>query len=421
MSNRRLLIALACLALPGLALAAKWEKVGEAGPVQVYVDKESIRKNGTEARADLEWRWSRPTEVPDADPPRQYRLERQVQISNCSNRAYAVAEGTRYADDRGLDPVVELQVRRAVAAVQRRPGALGPRPGRDLRLHRAGGGTAGQEVRSGRMTSRWIRLLLAASLGWLCTASHALVFAVNEGVTYRVGNDEIRARYALIATDLAKMLRQPVTVEPIGDYPTLRKGLAGREYDLAFVHPAHLSMLAIRDSGYRLLAVTKGFQNYTASFMVRADSPLKTLKELNESTLGAPDEDSITSWMVRATLRDTLGPAPRVRYSYTRYQDAVPFFVEHGLTKAGASAANSVVKGWQAKGGRILGTSRPVPIKHVLAGSSLSPEQVQQVREYFLALDGSEEGKKRLEPIKYQGFAPYDEAEMLAIGKWLGL
>ena len=43
--------------------------------------------------------------MPDTNPPRQYRLERQVQISNCSNRAYAVAEGTRYSDDRGLEPV----------------------------------------------------------------------------------------------------------------------------------------------------------------------------------------------------------------------------------------------------------------------------------------------------------------------------
>ena len=99
----------------------------------------------------------------------------------------------------------------------------------------------------------------------------------------------------------------------------------------------------------------------------------------------------------------------------------MPFFVEHGLTRAGASAANSVVKGWTAKGGRILGTSRPVPIKHILGSSSLGAEQMQRVREYFLSLDGSEEGKKRLEPIKYEGFAPYDEAEMLAIGKWLGL
>jgi hypothetical protein len=104
-SNRLLLIALACLAVPGLAAAAKWEKVGEAGPVQVFVDKDSIRKTGTEARANLEWRWSKPANVPDSDPPRQYRLERQVQISNCSNRAYAVAEGTRYSDDRGLEPV----------------------------------------------------------------------------------------------------------------------------------------------------------------------------------------------------------------------------------------------------------------------------------------------------------------------------
>jgi hypothetical protein len=100
-----LILALAFLAAPGLALAAKWEKVGESGPVQVWVDKESIRKAGSEARANLEWRWSRPTNVPDADPPRQYRLERQVQISNCANRAYAVAEGTRYADERGLEPV----------------------------------------------------------------------------------------------------------------------------------------------------------------------------------------------------------------------------------------------------------------------------------------------------------------------------
>ena len=105
MPIRPLLIAFSCLALPGLALAAKWEKVGEAGPVQVYVDKDSIRKNGIEARANLEWRWSRPTDVPDASPPRQYRLERQVQISNCTNGGYAVAEGARYADARGTDLV----------------------------------------------------------------------------------------------------------------------------------------------------------------------------------------------------------------------------------------------------------------------------------------------------------------------------
>ena len=105
MPIRPSLLALACLAAPTFAFATKWEKVGDAGPVAVYVDKESVRRAGTDTRAQLEWRWTRLTDVPGADPPKQYRLERQLQITNCINRSYAVSEGTRYADERGLDPV----------------------------------------------------------------------------------------------------------------------------------------------------------------------------------------------------------------------------------------------------------------------------------------------------------------------------
>ncbi len=271
------------------------------------------------------------------------------------------------------------------------------------------------------MATTWLRFLLLLWLAVGATAANALVFAVNEGVTYRVSNDEIRAKYAAIAADLGKILRQPVTIEPVADYPTLRKGLAAHEYDLAFVHPAHLSMLAIRDSGYHLLAVTKGYQNYTASFLVRADSTAKTLADLKDGTVGAPDEDSITAWMVRASLRDAFGGTPPLRYVYTRYQDAVPFFVDNGLTKSGATAANGVVKAWLAKGGRVLAKSKPVPIKYMIAGPSLSAEQVQKVREYLIGLDASDEGRKKLESTKFEGFAAYSEADVLAIGKWLGL
>ncbi len=264
--------------------------------------------------------------------------------------------------------------------------------------------------------SSMVLLLLAAS-PW----AQALVFAVNEGVSYRVPIEEIRGRYAAIAADLSKILKQPVTIEPIGDYPTLRKGLAAKSYDLAMVHPAHLSIQAIKESGYKLVAVTKGYQKYTASFLVKADSPLKSLSDLKGLKLGAPDEDSITAWMVRATLRDANVDPKGMAITYTRYQDAVPFFVENSLTNSGATASNALVKAWQAKGGKILAQSKPVPIKHIIAGPSLSADQIDKVREYLLALDMSDDGKKKLEPIKYTGFERYDEAAMLAIGTWLGL
>ena len=198
-----------------------------------------------------------------------------------------------------------------------------------------------------------LRLAFAASLLSAASMAHALVFAVNEGVTYRVSNDEIRARYAAIATDLGALLGQPVRVEPVGDYAMLRKGLADRAYDLALVHPAHISIDAIKRSGYQLVAVTKGYQDYHASFLVRADAPFKPVADLRGLKLGAPDEDSITAWMVRATLRDAVGDAKNVAVTYTRYQDAVPFMVENTFTQAGATASKALVTQWQAW------TSRP--------------------------------------------------------------
>lgn len=265
-----------------------------------------------------------------------------------------------------------------------------------------------------------LRAGLAALLSLSALSAQALVLAVNEGVTYRVPNEEIRARYAAIATDLGKLLGQTVTVEPVGDYKQLRKGLADKTFDLAIVHPAHVSIGAMRQ-GWQLVAVTKGFENYSANFLVRADSPLKGLAELRDAKLGAPDEDSITAWMVRATMRDALGNANAVAITYTRYQDAVPFMVEHRFTQAGATASAAVIKAWQAQGGKVLAKSKPVPIKHFIAAPSIKPELVVKLREYLLSLDTTDEGRKKLESIRIKGYMAWDSAALIALGTWLGL
>ena len=97
------------VALPGVADAVQWDKVGDTSLASVYVDRDSMQRRGNEVRAALEWRWHTPTEVPDSNGTRTYRLERQVQLSNCTNRGYAVLEGTRYADERGVEPVSTYQ------------------------------------------------------------------------------------------------------------------------------------------------------------------------------------------------------------------------------------------------------------------------------------------------------------------------
>ena len=65
--------------------------------------------------------------------------------------------------------------------------------------------------------------------------------------------------------------------------------------------------------------------------------------------------------------------------------------------------------------------SRPVPIKHVIASPTFPAADLEKVRDYLTAIGTTDEGRKKLEPTKYTGFERFDEANLLAIGAWLGL
>ncbi len=263
------------------------------------------------------------------------------------------------------------------------------------------------------------------ALGLIVTAVHAgaqsgpMVFAVNEGVTYQASPLASAERFKELSEDLTKLLKRPVTIKIVSDYHDLAAGLEARRYDIAYVHPAHHAIRAMAKSGYSLIAVTKGFTDYKASFLVRGDSALKTLADLKTARIGAPTEDSITSVLVRAALHDAFG-ATIPPITYVKLQDAVPFMVEHGMVATGASASPAVVKDWQSKGGKVLATSKPVPIKQLLASSNVSEADRAQLSTYFLGLEQTPEGKKRLAALNVQGFVEFNQNTLLGLGKWLG-
>jgi len=270
--------------------------------------------------------------------------------------------------------------------------------------------------------TQWIFALLLACVSLTATAAdEPLIFAVNEGTTYRVSSAETKARYDAIADDLSKLLRRRVQVEPVVDYAALAAGLAEKRYGLAYVHPAQVSIRAVRSGSYHLVALTKGYVDYRTTFFALSTSKLNSVGDLKGRKVASPDKDSITAWMVRATLRDALGSEAAGELIYSRYQDAIPFMVEHGLADAGSSSSASVVKAWTDKGGKVLGTSKPVPIKHLIAASTLSSEQFKALQDYFINLEGSEAGRARLERIQVPGFIGFDEALLVGVGKWLGV
>jgi phosphonate transport system substrate-binding protein len=261
-------------------------------------------------------------------------------------------------------------------------------------------------------------VLIAPTLGF---AQQEFVFGVNEGVTYRITPHETRERYRELGDMLAKALKRPVKVAPEDNYPKLRKSLEAKSYDLAYVHPAHHSYRAIRDQGYQLVVITKGWDQYKARFLIKPDATYKQPKDVLGTKMVMPDPDSITAWMVRATLRDLGADPQKTSLGTTRYQDGIPFFLENGFYEVGITAAGAVVKEWQSKGGKILFESKPVPIKHLIASPNVSKEEVEKIRTVFQSLENTKEGQAILEKLGFKGFLAPDDRQTAELTKWLGL
>jgi phosphonate transport system substrate-binding protein len=267
------------------------------------------------------------------------------------------------------------------------------------------------------------RLAVLFALAVACSArADDLVLAVNEGVTYHVTPQETRDKYKVLADLIGKELKRTVRVQPVEDYARLQQSLDKGEFDLAFVHPAHHAMISERDKKYKLVALTRGFTEYKAFFLIKKDSPLKRPEDLREmKRIGTPDPDSITAVITRAQLRDIGVNPAKIQFQTTRYQDAVPFMVENNFVDAGTVGSAAVAKAWREKGGRILLESKPVPIKHFIASTKMSDGDIEKVRNVLLTLDQSTAGKAVLERIGFKGFVQGDEKELAVTAKWLGL
>jgi len=273
-------------------------------------------------------------------------------------------------------------------------------------------------------------LLFTTALAGTASAQQGdLVFAVTEGVTYQATPKEIRDKFAPIAQVIATATGRRVRTVLVPAYNDLRAGLLTQEFDVAFVHPAHVSMAEIKAGRYKAIAWTTGYTEYTASMLMTPGQPYKSIADLKGHTVVTPDPDSITAWMVRAMFRtekvattDARDPTPTtVRIITTRYQDAVPFYLENNFAQAAVTAANSVVKGWTEKGGKVLLKSRPVPIKQFIVSTAMPAAEQQRIRDALIGLREAKGGPAALDTVGYKGFVPPNHDVESAVIAWLGL
>jgi phosphonate transport system substrate-binding protein len=252
-------------------------------------------------------------------------------------------------------------------------------------------------------------------------SAHALVLGVTEGVTYRASDAEIEAKFAPIAKALSEATKQPVKIQVISSYNGLRDALKQGQLDLAFIHPAHVSFEAIKSGAYKSAAWTAGFTDYKVSFLCNEPQPIAVWSTVSGKAMVTPDADSITAVMTRAMLRENKVDTKAVNLQVTRFQDAVPFYVDNHFASYGATASGAVIKTWKEKGGKTCAQSRGMPIKHWIVSSKMNGELATNVREALLTMDQNEFGKKALAVSGYKGFVLSNEETEKTLTSWLGL
>lgn len=269
-----------------------------------------------------------------------------------------------------------------------------------------------------KFTSLLAMILLAAGIN--SAAAQDLVLAVNEGVTYQDGGPASE-RYKPLLQLLSKELKQNIKLQSVDKYSVFEKGLAEGKFDLAFIHPAHVGLLAVKKNGYEGLVTAKGFTDYRARVLVASTSPFKSMQDLRGKKIGVPSVESITTVMFTANLRELNFPQPEKLFTATRYQDAVPFMIENGFVEAGVTGSAGVAKAWVAKGGRILAETKPMPIKQFLASKKLSESDREKLKSLLLNLSENEAGRNALSKIGMTGFVPWNAQAMDEAAARLGL
>lgn len=263
-----------------------------------------------------------------------------------------------------------------------------------------------------------IALMLVLLAGPPLEAEAALLFAVNEGSSSSLDALFRQDKYADLANALSDAIGQRVKIETSNILPSLIRNVERQRYDVLFVRPSHISAQAMRDHGYRLLVVARG--EAKVHFIVRADSPLKTLQDIHGRRIVFPNRDAYPTQIGQAMLRDAGLDLKKENVQYLDRQEAVGYTIEEKIADVGVIVSYSKVgKGWLKAGGRFLATKEKLPYWSVIVSPKVGQATVQKLKKALTGLELSAAGQDILQKIGVTGFADGEQQDFIDMLDWV--
>ncbi len=270
------------------------------------------------------------------------------------------------------------------------------------------------------MAKRWLVVLLVFTLllGLVgCGGSSETVKELTVGFVPSSDAAKINDKVEPMRVFLEKELGIPVKMFVSTNYIGLVEAMGSKQADVGFLNPLGY-VLANSENGSRVVlkSVRNGQVTYSAQFIVRADSGIKSVADLKGKKIAFTDAASTSGYLYPVNYLMTKYDVKDINTFFAKTQfliqhDAVVKAVYNGDFDAGVTfddARTRLEKEFKdvMQKVTVLEKIPGIPNDTVSVRKDLSTDQTQKVKDALLKFAGTEEGKKVLKDLyQIDGFA----------------
>jgi phosphonate transport system substrate-binding protein len=187
-------------------------------------------------------------------------------------------------------------------------------------------------------------------------------------------------------------------------------------YDFVYANPYHIVRLSQKQA---YLPLVRDKLPLRGILVVRKDSPVRNLKELDGKSLAVPSPNAIgASLLIRADLEHFHGV--RMKMVNVKTHSSVFLNVLNGLTEAGGGVEKTLGEQDQPVQDalRVIYTTREMPSHPVAAHSRVDQAAREQVRRALLELAATPAGKALLDEVPMKQPVTTSIEDYLVMRKW---
>jgi phosphonate transport system substrate-binding protein len=236
------------------------------------------------------------------------------------------------------------------------------------------------------------------------------------------------------AKPLEKLLKDklgiPVTVSVSTNYNTIVEAMASKQVDVGFLPPTAYVQAKEKKAAEVILqaqrfgvdpktggSTTQLVDFYRSMIVVKADSPIKELKDLKGKSIAWQDVTSSAGyvWPAAEMKKAGVDPEKDVKGITVKGHDKGILSVLNGDTDAAAvfEDARTTVKKDKPDvfdKVRVLYYTQPIPNDTISVRSDMSQEWIKKLQDAFIAIGNDPEGKKIIfEVYSHQGYVVSDD------------